>query len=493
MPTKELLAFSEYQQQAVVGHLLQQHNIWEVLEEFGVNEKWLAEGALADFWHQLELFKKQYDRLPLSSDEIVDFVLDPQLKGATQRTITKCVEAKKKHPWDALSKKLTGWAKSRVTFTATKELVEKFNAGKHEEAYQLFDKSSLDLQRIDCFSGFEQDGFVPANIRIKGEKERRALDAQRVIKYSIPYLQDITGGMLPTEVVLWGATSGAGKTEAAKLQAAYTAKTLKEPVHYFALEAEPEEIERRIKYGIMGREYKNTHQGVPSGLITYQNYRQNRLIEELDEPYGKLAEDEFDKNYSTLNVYYRKKNEFGPDKLEKELWKLKGKSRLIILDHVHYLDLEDDKNETEAMSKLMKRIRGMGQVLEIPIILIAHLPEKGNHHGDLIPRKDDYYGASNLFKVATTAIMMAPARKVSSTDSKAFGVPTFMKIVKGRLNNAAQYYPGISFFNTFTSDYTPFYAVGKIENGGKKWVPLKGELPSWVNIDAYCSDINEID
>jgi hypothetical protein len=491
MPTQELLAFSEEQQQAVVGHLLQHPKIWDSLSIFGINEKWLKEGALTDFWHHLESFKKQYNRLPQSANEIVDFVLDPQLKGAAQRTIAKCVEAKKKHSWDVLERKLVGWAKSRLIFTSTEELAKKYNAGLHEEAYQILQQNAIELQKIDSIAGLEPDGFVSAAIRIKGEAIRREDDAKNSVPYSIPYLQDATHGMLPTEVILLGATSGAGKTEAAKIQAAFTAKTLKEPVHYFALEAEPDEIERRIKYGIMGRQYKEDHTAIPVGLISYANYRKNRIVAELG-PYEQMAEEEFEKNYSTLYTYYRKRGDFGKDELVREMWKLKGTSRLIIVDHIHFMDL-DGNNETKEMTELIKAIRDMSGILETPIMLVAHITEKGVRHQELIPRKEDFYGASNLFKVSTTAIMMSPARGLASSDSRTFGVPTFMKIVKGRLDNSLQYYPGISFFNTYTSDYTPYYSVGQMTNGNRKWVSLKGELPNWVNIEANCCDVNDIE
>jgi hypothetical protein len=291
--------------------------------------------------------------------------------------------------------------------------------------------------------------------------------------------------------VLWGATSGAGKTEAAKIQAAFTARTTKEPVHYFALEAEPDEIERRIKYGIMGRLYRASNPKIPLGLITYNNWRKDRLNEEF-RPYEKQTEAEFDENYSTLHTYYRRRGDFGIAQLDKQMLALKGKCRLAIVDHIHFIDL-DASNETQELSTLIRRVRQMSQILEFPIIMIAHITEKGIKHGELIPRKDDFYGASNLFKTATTAIMQAPARGLASSDSRALGIPTFMRVVKARLDNSLQYYPGISYFSPYANDYSEFYSVGKLEKGNKKWVPIKGELPYWVTIENNVEDVSEIE
>jgi replicative DNA helicase len=491
MSTKELLAFSEAQQYAVIGHMLQYVDIWDTLQAFGVNEKWLTSPPLHDFFKHLAEYKKQFDRLPASKDEILDFIFDEMQKGAAERALAQCVASKKKYPWDVLERKLSEWAKSRITFVVAKNVYEKYNAGKHEEAQELLKNAAVDLQKIDAASGMEPDGFKSAVERIKGEKERRAEDVKRSIRYSIQYLQDATGGILPTEVVLWGATSGAGKTEAAKIQAAYTAKTLQEPVHYFALEAEPDEIERRIKYGIMGGMYREEHSNIPRGKIGYANYRKNRLIEELD-PYEKYAEDIFERDYKHLHTYYLKRGDFNVDTLKREMWKLKGNSRLILLDHIHFLDIEGN-NETKEQSESIKGIRKMAIAMEVPVIIIAHITEKGIRHGELIPRREDFYGASNLFKTAQTAIMMAPVHGLASSDPRTFGVPTFMRIVKGRLDNSLQYFPGISFFNVYKGDYTPYYSVGQLSKGNKKWASLKEELPNWVNIENNCPDVNDIE
>jgi hypothetical protein len=490
MSVRELLAFSEAQQQAVIGHALQHQKVWELLEGFGINDKWIESAALAETFKELVKFQDEFERLPKSIAEALDFIKDEMTKGAVNRTLLKCIEEKKKHPWDVLEKKVVGWAKSRLLSVTAIEVTEKYNAGKHKEAEEILQRTALDLQRMNCLAGAGEDEFVSAAVRCKEVEQQIEKEAAKVIKYSIPYLQDALGGMLPCEVVLWGATSGAGKTEAARIQACYTAKETKEPVHYFALEADYREIEMRTKFSIMGREYKNDHTGIPAGFLTFANFRLNRLNQEFA-PYVKLANDEFERDYSTLQVYYKKAGDFTPSTLEKRLIGLKGRSRLIVLDHIHYLDLESE-NETRALSLLMGRIRTLIGLIEIPIILVAHITEKGNMHGELIPRKTDYYGASNQFKISTTAIMMAQARGLIATDSRACGVPTLIGIVKNRLNGSLQYLPGLCFFNLSVSNYTPYYAVGKFESGNKKWKPMKGDLPYWIDKVNCITDVGDI-
>lgn len=491
MESEALLIFSESQQQAIIGYALQFPDIWEMLDEYGIDEHWMANNVLADCYKQISDFRKTYDKPPQSAQELIDFVTDDLIKTSVKNTLSRCVDAKKRHSWLTLQKHLVSWAKSRHVYVSIKELAQKYNDGKHQEAFSLFDKAANELQRIEVASGVELDGFQSATERMKGEAIERQKDASKCIEYSIKYLQDATGGMLPNETVLWGATSGAGKTEAGKNQAAFTAKTLQEPTHYFALEADYREIERRIYYGILADLYKKDHTGTPPGVITYANFRKNRLLQELD-PYSKQATDEFAKQYSTLHTYYRRNGDFGIKQLEKQFMKLKGQSRLIVLDHVHFMDLETD-NETREMTQLIKKIRDVSALIQVPIIMIAHITEKGIKHNELVPRREDFYGASNLFKVAITAIMMAPVKEFSASDNRAFGKPTLLRIVKARIDNSLQYFPGIVYFDSYINDYTDYYSVGKFEKGNKKWCSLKGELPYWVNMERNVTDVSDVE
>lgn len=490
MADESLLVFSESQQLAVVGHALQNPKIWDILDDIGVDEKWMVTNALADCYKQISGFRETYERSPKSGEELTDYITDELIKASVQRTLSKCVESKKRHAWDGLEKHLVTWAKSRHVYTSLKELADKYNEGKHQDAYSLLEKASVELQRIESCVGLEPDGFKSATERIKNHTDRRAADAAKTVPFAIKYLQDLTGGMLPTDIVLWGATSGAGKTEAAKIQAEFLARQHLD-VHYFALEAEPDEIEMRIIYGLMARMYREEHTRIPLGMISYGNWRKFRLENELG-PYQKRAEEEFTQNYSTLHTYYRRRGDFGMSQMRKQMMALKDKSRLILLDHIHFLDMETD-NEVREMSDLVKSVRGIAALIEVPVILVAHITEKGVKHKELVPRKEDFYGASNLFKTVTTAIMMAPVFGFTASDARALGKATFLRVVKARLDNSAQYYPGIVFFDPFTNNYTQYYSVGKFDKGNCKWSSLKGDMPYWVDMDNNVIDVSDIE
>ena len=94
------------------------------------------------------------------------------------------------------------------------------------------------------------ENFVSAAERVTNERPERAELVGRQLSYGIQFLDDILRGILPHDLILLGASTGAGKTEAAKQIAMHNA-LLGKRVHYFALEAEPKEIERRVKYALL--------------------------------------------------------------------------------------------------------------------------------------------------------------------------------------------------------------------------------------------------
>jgi replicative DNA helicase len=90
-------------------------------------------------------------------------------------------------------------------------------------------------------------GFEKSSTRLDGERsERRRLGA-RALPYHHAFLDDYLRCIMPNDLILLGAETGAGKTELARHIGAANARNGKR-VYYFALEAEDKEIERRTKY-----------------------------------------------------------------------------------------------------------------------------------------------------------------------------------------------------------------------------------------------------
>ena len=486
----EPIAFSEAQQKAILGHGILRPDIFSALEDLNVDKNWFQDPPMGVFWEHVVAFRRNNDRYPITWDEVIDSIKDEDLyRKAAARSAEACTEQATNYQWDILEKKIIQWAKARVIINRVKEISQKYIEGKVDEARLLFTDGTAELQKVDSTMGLTQDTFISSALRVKLEEKERLAEHEKILPYGIDYLNDCLRGILPSDVVLLGAGTGIGKTEAAKICAAKVAKERKLDVHYFALEAENNEIERRIKYGMMGRWYREDHENIPAGMISYANWRYNRLENELG-AYKQRAEEEFKKDYSTLHTYYAVKGTFSIRDLEREIYKLKGKSSLVVLDHLHYIDLGE--NENQDMTKVVKSIKYMASSLSIPFILVAHIKKEDKRRGkELVPDLDAFHGTSNIVKICTQAIMLAPAWNFVSADARTQGLPTFIRAVKVRVDGSAMHYTGLCFFDTYTNQYTPYYGVGRLDQMGNKWKPAE-KYPFWASEQRLIRDCSEI-
>lgn len=488
-PTQTIV-FSEHQQAAILGHGILRPDIFSALEDIQVDKNWFESPPQGELWEYVLAFHRTNKRYPITWEEVVDSIKDDDLhKRAANKVAAICTEQATNYQWDILEKKIVEWAKARVILNRLHEIATKYNEGKITDAYNLFNDGTVELQKVDSTMGLTQDTFISSALRVKLEEQERLSEHERILPYGIDYLNDCLRGILPSDVVLLGAGTGIGKTEAAKICAAKVAKERKLDVHYFALEAENNEIERRIKYGMMGKWYREDHTNIPPGMISYANWRYNRLENELS-PYKQRAEEEFKKDYETLHTYYAVKGTFGIRDLEREIYKLKGKSSLVVLDHLHYIDLGKDENQ--EMTKVVKGIKYMASQLSIPFILVAHVKKEDKRRGQvLVPDLDAFHGTSNIVKICTQAIMLAPAWNFVSADPRVVGLPTFIRAVKVRVDGSAMHYTGLCFFDTYTNQYTPYYGIGRLDPMGNKWKPAE-KYPYWANSQRLITDCSEI-
>lgn len=486
--SQEIHAFTEEQQAAVIGHTFGKPEIWEKLDALKVDENWFESPPIGDLFKTLRAFRKVFDRGPSSLNEILDYVKDDLLKEATKRAIGICGESKKKHAWEVLDTKLVSWAKARVIVISGKDLGETFNKGDVLGAAEKFKQYAQKLEQLDLLDGAKKDGFRSSADRALEEESNRLEDIENRVPYSLSFLNDLLYGILPSQVILLGAGTGAGKTELAKSVASHVAR-LGKRVHYFALEAKEHEIEQRIKFGLMGGWYKDDSPYVHVNDINFQMWihDQNGCRKKLD-PYQERANEYFKKNFSTLYTRYKIYEEFGMQEMADELLRLKGKSDLIIIDHIHYVDIPG-KNENAELSKVIQAIKNISAVIKTPVICVAHI-KKGIR--TLMPSLEDFHGTSNLTKIALTAIMISKAENLVVQDPKGFGFPTFVRVLKCRENGSLGGFTGVCFFNPFTNEYSNNYAVGKLNAQGTKWTPFTSDsAPWWVDKNKLVTNVME--
>lgn len=307
--------------------------------------------------------------------------------------------------------------------------------------------------------------------RLKNEAQERQHLSSRLLPYGIDYLDKALRGILPDELVLIGAYSGAGKTELAthiaKVNSLYGRK-----VHFFALEAANNEIERRIKFQKISRDYYK------SGGVDELNYR-SWYLGDYDS-FLPPIDDEYMERFKNLNTYYRD-GSFDVNDFKKMVLPLRDSS-LVIVDHIHYFDY-DTKEENIAVGETIKAIRDLVLHKKVPVILIAHLRKRNKMDGQIVPDQDEFHGTSNLNKIATTIITMAREEiSVDENSHKRFQ-GTLVKVAKNRMGGDVTNYVGRLYFDPSTNGFRKKFHVGVLKNGGKKFHLLNREdglVPGWL-------------
>lgn len=310
--------------------------------------------------------------------------------------------------------------------------------------------------------------------RIVGERERRAVLAAHELAYNNRYLDDRVRAILPHDLVLLGAPTGMGKTDLA-LAIAMASAMAGRPVAYFALEAEPDELERRTKYAWLSSEaFRRKIPGAHE--LNYTDWllgRCEHVIGEID----READEWFLQKLGTLWTYYRGAH-FDAAALCKEFVEIHRLVDLVVIDHLHYVDTDDDANEATALHETMKAIRDVSLRVGKPVLLVAHLRKRDPRLRQLVPSVDDFHGSSNITKIATQVITIAPATTIESP--KWYLAPTFMSVLKDR-RSGGDGLVAMTYFDRRTRNYSDEYTLGRLTKGGTEWEQLKpADRPGWA-------------
>lgn len=320
--------------------------------------------------------------------------------------------------------------------------------------------------------------IAPVPDRLKGERLERKLIAQRRLSFGVKFLDDSLGGIFPHDVILLGAASGVGKTQLAAVIAQGNAAKGKRVV-FLALEAEPREIERRMKYRALAGMYYRERVG-SSTRLSYRGWYMGQHTAEL----GALedrAEAEVAASFKSMRTLY-KSGHFGATDLVSVIESVhrEGGADLVILDHLHYVDSPDDKTENAAQKSLVQAIRDTGISTGIPIIVVAHLRKADRFGKRLVPMLDDFHGSSDIAKVATKAILLAPAPDDPGVGGYAWS--TYVSCPKERMDGGTKNFVGLLTFDARRGEYLDGYTLGRLTDGGETWTELEAsECPAWAD------------
>lgn len=288
--------------------------------------------------------------------------------------------------------------------------------------------------------------FKSASDASKEERLLRERDGQVLLKFGVDYLDDALRGIAEHDLVLLGSPSGSGKTQLCTIISLANMENERK-VHYIALEAHPCEIEQRLKFPLVAERYfadENRPQ-LPVKL-NFPDWKYGLFKEQL-KPYEDDAEKFFASAYKNLMLYY-KQDKFGVTELIEAVVTSADETDLILIDHYHYFDFEDE-NENRAAREIAKCLRDLVLNEGKPIVLVAHLRKReGGANEDLVPRMEDFHGGSDLYKIATKVVTMSGGRPAGDNLFE-----TYFRVVKNRDDSSVNRYCAVEYFNPKSGGY----------------------------------------
>jgi hypothetical protein len=192
--------------------------------------------------------------------------------------------------------------------------------------------------------------------------------------------------------------------------------------------------------------------------------------------YDALADVEASDLMRTMHTFYRTRD-FTAQDFAKELAALGGATDLIILDHLHYVDTKDD-NENRGYKQMVKQIRDAALLSGKPVIVVAHVRKSDRREHAILPGMEDFHGSSDIPKISTKAIMLAPDMDSEAPARTVF--PTYMQVVKCRTDSSVTRYAARLMFDVTKDCYLDQYKIGRVVDGGTVFNELSEEdCPAW--------------
>lgn len=286
--------------------------------------------------------------------------------------------------------------------------------------------------------------------------------AENKLKFGISFLDEALRGINKTDLVLVGAPSGTGKTEIASSIAYKNAQDGKR-VHGIFLEAYEGEIEMRQTFRLLSKIAKKD--GKDPDFSEWMDGKQPWLNK-----YNQQIDLSFFKNISTK---YREKG-YSIDDLKKDLTALNDQTDLVVIDHLHYFDVEG-RDENREVTEIVKAASDMINILKIPIVLVVHVRKIGKN--TLIADQEDIQGTSNIFKIATKVVTFASLGPIDENRYL-----TLVRAAKNRRQSSVRFYVAKMYYDDSLNDYLSRYEIGKIEvdaRGTEKFVEITTNKPRW--------------
>lgn len=317
-------------------------------------------------------------------------------------------------------------------------------------------------------------GFRSAGERLENERQGRLQNTGRILSFGVAYLDKALGGIFPNDLILLGARTGIGKTALAS-HIAFTNVKAGKRVHYFALEAEPLEIERRLKFKTLGDLlYERQINGRDKfNYLDWYLGKCDWLVGSLENEADELLR----RHFHTLYTLYRVRD-FTVTDFEKRILAVQNDTDLVVLDHLHYVDTEES-DENRGYKQIVKRIRDCALDIGKPVIVVAHVRKADRKQKALVPELDDFHGTSDVPKIATKAIMIAHAYDRPTGKTHLWN--TYFTTPKCRTDGSRTRFSALITYNASKHEYVEEFVLGRLSVAGDEWHPVEPhETPHWA-------------
>lgn len=322
------------------------------------------------------------------------------------------------------------------------------------------------------------DRMRPFGERLVNERAERIEAGKNKLSFGIEYLDCIFRGIFQDDLVLVGASTGIGKTQIAALIATKNAQAGKR-VHFFSLESDFKEIERRMKYEYLAHIYytseKGRHPRVPLNYVSWFRGEIGDALAELED----RVDAELTEKYKTMEVFYKPPGQYTVEEIQKQILALQDVTDLIVIDHLHFFDLTDE-NENRGMKHILMTLRELSGDIRKPIVLVAHLRKPDSRVKVLCPSIHDFHGSSDIAKIATKAVTLSPCHDREGLEKHI--LPTYVRATKHRTSGASTRFIGKIAFNDRLNCYEKEYFVGQLSymEDSAEWITKTSDMPWWA-------------
>lgn len=305
---------------------------------------------------------------------------------------------------------------------------------------------------FDLFSGFNRNKVVGS--------------------FGISYLDEKLHGIMRGDLILIGASSGAGKSSIANNIAFYNRdKGVK--IALYSLENFEDDLymEKAWLYYInRTRQYDLSLREFACGDVIKRKDADKIILQEA-QTYAEQA-------YKNIIIHTRETH-FDLEKLCKYIKEdvEKNNVQLVILDHLDYLDkMDESDSDITHMTLLMRTIRDLQDAYKIGFVAISHL-RKGQNYGKekmIIPTMDEFIGSSNKVKESTVVCLFSPDNEYNEANPNSHLRGTFCCVRKNRFggydNKASRL-----LFDRQRNEYLRSYELLVVNAGGTAVQTLSNE------------------